>query len=119
MFNKYDADQTGTISFEEFVETCYDIVTVGQTASKKGTVTEEYAAAASSGMQDAITGAEDDDDEVEEPPEDIASLPAEEQEAAIKKKAFTMLFIGTAVVLIFSGETLLFNMRLLPSFHPD
>jgi len=102
MFNKYDADQTGTISFEEFVETCYDIVTVGQTASKKGTVTEEYAAAASSGMQDAITGAEDDDDEVEEPPEDIASLPAEEQEAAIKKKAFTMLFIGTAVVLIFS-----------------
>jgi len=105
IFSKYDSDKNGTISFEEFVEVCYYIVTVGYGAPEKGGnggIAQEYAEGASSGMQRAITGVKDEDIEEEETPEDIASLPAEEQETAIKKKAFTMLFIGTIAVLVFS-----------------
>jgi hypothetical protein len=48
------------------------------------------------------------EEEEEEVPEDIASLSPEKQEAAVKKKAFTMLGIGTFLVLLFSGKYLTF-----------
>ena len=44
------------------------------------------------------------EEEEEEMPDDIASLSPEEQEAAVKKKAFTMLALGTFLVLLFSGK---------------
>ncbi len=49
------------------------------------------------------------EEEEEEVPEDIASLSPEKQEAAVKKKAFTMLGIGTFLVLLFSGKYLTFH----------
>ena len=115
IFANSDIDASGCISFEEFVDVCYYIVTVGQKTpptkgSKEGKISHEYAVAASSGMQGALTGAEEEDHEEEEKPEDIASLPAEEQEAAVKRKAFTMLAFGTAAVLIFSGENYLLRL---------
>ena len=41
-------------------------------------------------------------EEEEEVPEDITSLPPHEQQRIIKQRAFTMLAIGTTLVLIFS-----------------
>ena len=109
IFANSDVDSSGCISFDEFVDVCYYIITVGQKRAptkgpKEGMISHEYAVAATSGIQGALTGAEDEDHEEEEKPEDIASLPAEEQEAAVKRKAFTMLAFGTAAVLIFSGK---------------
>jgi len=45
---------------------------------------------------------DEEDDEEEEMPEDICDLPPDVQQQIIKKRAFTMLFIGTALVVIFS-----------------
>jgi Ca2+/Na+ antiporter len=45
---------------------------------------------------------QDNDEEEEEMPEDIANLSPDEQQRAIKKKAFFMLAVGTSLVLLFS-----------------
>ena len=47
-------------------------------------------------------GEEGGQEEEEEVPEDITSLPPHEQQRIIKQRAFTMLAIGTTLVLIFS-----------------
>lgn len=44
----------------------------------------------------------EDEEEEEDVPEDLASLTPEQQQSAIKKRAFIMLTVGTALVLIFS-----------------
>ena len=43
-----------------------------------------------------------DEDEEEEMPDDIANLPPEKQQRAIKMRAFTLMFFGTVLVLIFA-----------------
>jgi Ca2+/H+ antiporter len=45
---------------------------------------------------------EDDGEEEEVIPEEFTSLSPDEQQSAIKRKAFAMLFVGTALVLLFS-----------------
>jgi Ca2+/H+ antiporter len=45
---------------------------------------------------------EDDGEEEEVMPEEFTSLSPDEQQSAIKRKAFTMLLVGTALVLLFS-----------------
>jgi hypothetical protein len=69
----------------------------GHDKSTRGTDTERVATA-------AMQSFGEDEEEEEEVPNDIASLSPEKQEAAIKKKAFTMLGVGTFLVLLFSGK---------------
>eukprot|EP00301_Raphidiophrys_heterophryoidea_P001233 c10599_g1_i4.p1 GENE.c10599_g1_i4~~c10599_g1_i4.p1 ORF type:complete len:612 (+),score=142.16 c10599_g1_i4:74-1837(+) len=47
-------------------------------------------------------GGEDDDDEDGSIPEDIASMPLEKQQAAIKRRAFGLMLLGTVLVLAFA-----------------
>ena len=58
-------------------------------------------------LASAISSVNDDDDdeeedEEEEIPDDIADLTPAQQQTVIKRRAFTTLAVGTAVVLIFS-----------------
>jgi len=105
LFAKYDKDKDGSISIDEFVLACYSIIT-GTLDTTATTVAPTSAAdKAERGLVSSAREVLLDDagEEEEEVPEDIALLSPEKQEAAIKKKAFTMLAIGTFLVLLFSG----------------
>jgi Ca2+/Na+ antiporter len=104
LFAKYDKDKDGSISIDEFVLACYSIIT-GTLDTTATTVAPTSAAdKAERGLVSSAREVLLDDagEEEEEVPEDIALLSPEKQEAAIKKKAFTMLAIGTFLVLLFS-----------------
>jgi len=92
LFSKYDTDGSGNIDYDEFVAACYSIITSTH-PSHSSTDAERHIASNVN---------EDDDEEEEEMPEDIANLSPDEQQRAIKKKAFFMLAVGTSLVLLFS-----------------
>lgn len=104
LFVKYDTNGNGAISFEEFVYACHSIISSSSLKSSRNLrnhtdkIEHGFAKAA---VNRALEGS--DDDEEDEVPHDIAQLPADEQQSAIKKKAFTMLGLGTLLVLLFSG----------------
>lgn len=102
LFNKYDNDKNGVISFDEFVQACHSLIVAStKSTTTDGTENNEIEIGfATSAFKTIEAG---DEEEEEEMPHEIAQLPAEEQQSAIKKRAFTMLFIGTLLVLIFSG----------------
>ena len=100
MFKTFDTDGNGEMTVDEFVLMCYHILMSqhGQKSSSDRStrhLEKNFAEAAMSTV---------DDEEEEEIPEDIAHLSPDEQEAAVKKKAFTMLAFGTFLVLLFSGK---------------
>ena len=83
---------------DEFAYMCYAVITAGRSSSDNSLV---------SGVANAaLESFGEDDGEEEEIPEEIADLSPEKQEAAVKKMAFTMLTLGTFVVLLFSGKIL-------------
>lgn len=108
LFVKYDIDGSGTISFDEFVAACHAIITASRKSSPSADEVRNFASASALehdfsqyAMKVAMEDGEEEEEE-EEIPHDIAHLPAEEQQSAIKKKAFTMLGFGTLLVLVFS-----------------
>lgn len=113
MFAKYDKDGNGIISFDEFIEACHSIIkkstmeTLPAEAKSFDVVEHGFANSA------MLTANEGEENEEEEVPQDIAHLPADEQQSAIKKKAFTMLGFGTLLVLLFSGMIAFAVIRLL------
>lgn len=103
LFQKYDTDGDENLSFQEFVWACYSILIAAKVIERPGgspasAVESTFAKTA----KFVATSEEGNEEEEEEMSPDIAALPAEEQEAAIKAKAFTMLAIGTSLVLLFS-----------------
>ena len=92
LFKKYDTDGNGNIDYDEFVAACYSIITSNHHSHSSMDAERHIASNVN----------EEDDDEEEEIPEDIANLSPDEQQYAIKKKAFFMLAVGTALVLLFS-----------------
>lgn len=87
LFDHFDKDKTESISFDEFVLICYSIM-----AAPEEEVVEE----------DEEKSLDEDEEEEEEIPEDMAHLPPDQQQVAIKKRAFTLLAIGTVLVLLFA-----------------
>merc|ERR1711935_862805 len=87
-------------NFEEFVLGCYSFLK----ASRRGTNVDARvennpeAIVATSAVDQVLA----DDEEEEELPDEIAELPAGEQQYAIKKMAFSMLALGTFMVLMFA-----------------
>mmetsp|Transcript_6463 Transcript_6463/g.9536 ORF Transcript_6463/g.9536 Transcript_6463/m.9536 type:complete len:547 (-) Transcript_6463:324-1964(-) len=97
LFDRYDKDNSGSICFDEFIRACYDHIK--QSGSERAV---SRPAVADIEKAKSLDGDEEDDEEEEEMPEDICDLPPDVQQQIIKKRAFTMLFIGTALVVIFS-----------------
>jgi len=104
LFSKYDKDDNGNISFHEFVLACYSIIVSASKGKSITGVKRTDLKAAEQGFATAavMTVTEEEEEEEEEVPEDIANLSPDKQEAAVKKKAFTMLAIGTFLVVLFS-----------------
>lgn len=104
LFAKYDKDNSGEISLDEFVLACYSILTAAhrEPSMRKERLTSEESTEVEIARAALETAAGDADEEKEEIPHDIASLAPASQEAAVKKKAFIMLGIGTFLVLLFS-----------------
>ncbi|KAL3822408.1 hypothetical protein ACHAXA_007415 [Cyclostephanos tholiformis] len=100
VFAVLDKDSSNSISYDEFIVACYLIIkTNDSTRSTRSSIIELSAAAHSLIHEE---NEDDDEEEEEHVPEDFTSLSPEEQQFAIKRRAFTMLFIGTALVLVFS-----------------
>jgi len=96
LFEKYDTDSSGSIDFEEFILGVHSFLIAGESSSS-GTKESKLAKA----TVDTVLSSCDDEEE-EDVPDEIADLPADEQQAAIKKMAFSMLAFGTALVLMFA-----------------
>lgn len=96
LFKKYDKDSSGCIDFEEFILGVHSFLTAAESSSSN---TKESKLAKAT-VEKALSS--HDDEEEEDIPEEIADLPADEQQAAIKKMAFSLLAFGTALVLIFA-----------------
>jgi Ca2+/Na+ antiporter len=114
MFDSADTDNSGFISFEEFVA-CFmsfaldpssDFSQVDAGPRYKINAVSMYLA---DGAGPEVNKGEEDEDEdgeeEEEIPEDLANLSPEEQQKQIKIRAFTKMGIGTALVLVFSDPT--------------
>jgi len=96
LFQKYDSDGDGTVSFDEFVQCCYDLI---KKAHGAGDATGSYR---DTMERELIENVNESEDEEEEVPIELADLPPNEQQKAIKKMAFSMLALGTALVLLFA-----------------
>jgi len=101
IFSLLDKDSNNSLSYDEFIVACYLIITTNDSARSKRTSIIEVSAAFASRIINE-ENEDDDEEEEEQVPEDFTSLSPEEQQFAIKKRAFTMLFIGTSLVLVFS-----------------
>ncbi len=121
VFSQFDRDGSNTIDFHEFICACYIIITQAnedehETAevemtgrgletmlSTRSIKTGRRGSVAPEAVVDSIFNDEGgDDEEEEEVPEDLTALSPDEQQRAIKKRAFLMLFVGTTLVVLFS-----------------
>lgn len=107
VFSQFDSDGDNVIDFTEFIEACYVIIKQAQDSHDDAQDTAQRRRTGSRPLRPTVVdnifqGEEGDDEEEEEVPEDLTSLSPEQQQRAIKRRAFLMLFIGTALVLLFS-----------------
>jgi len=107
VFSQFDSDGDNVIDFTEFIEACYVIIKQAQDSHDDAQDTAQRRRTGSRPLRPTVVdnifqGEEGGDEEEEEVPEDLTSLSPEQQQRAIKRRAFLMLFIGTALVLLFS-----------------
>ena len=99
VFSILDKDCSNSISYDEFIIACYLIIVSSDSAPRRSPLSMLSGTALNLMNNEEV---EEEEDEEEEVPEDFTSLSPEEQQFAIKRRAFTMLFIGTTLVLLFS-----------------
>eukprot|EP00804_Cyclotella_cryptica_P028967 CCRYP_012379-RA/>CCRYP_012379-RA protein AED:0.02 eAED:0.02 QI:157/1/1/1/0/0/2/312/558 len=97
VFSICDRDGSGVIDYDEFIAACYAIIK--QQATNKGKQDRSTTMIVEVG--DRMLN-ESDDEEKEDVPEEFTDLSPEEQQRAIKRRAFFMLTVGTCLVLLFS-----------------
>jgi Ca2+/Na+ antiporter len=106
IFNAADTDNSGSISFDEFTA-CMVAFALDPSAKLRAkenranppTVPRRASAIGAALDVEKQEGEEEEEDDI---PEDLADLAPEEQQRRIKKRAFTGLFYGTVLVVIFS-----------------
>ncbi len=118
LFEKFDTDKNGVISFDEFVDACHYIIVRSTSPKPHGTKDLGSSIISKGFTESAMKTAMELDAEEEEMPEEFADLPADQQQFEIKKRAFSMLALGTFLVLLFSGMYGGFLSR-LTVFIPD
>ena len=92
LMEQADTNHDGKVSLEEFIGLAYNLI-----------ISNDEDAPATEAQKEVADGVfREEDDEKEEIPEDFTSLSPEDQQKAIKKRAFTMLAVGTAIVIYFS-----------------
>ncbi|CAB9523005.1 Sodium/calcium exchanger [Seminavis robusta] len=96
LFRKFDTDGNGTICFDEFIGMAYTLITEDKDDIRSSV------RPLTQGVAEGIYSEDLDGEEEEEVPEDFADLPPDQQQLAIKKRAFVMLTIGTTLVVLFS-----------------
>eukprot|EP00527_Entomoneis_sp_CCMP2396_P003988 CAMPEP_0198150114 /NCGR_PEP_ID=MMETSP1443-20131203/49511_1 /TAXON_ID=186043 /ORGANISM="Entomoneis sp., Strain CCMP2396" /LENGTH=539 /DNA_ID=CAMNT_0043815329 /DNA_START=332 /DNA_END=1951 /DNA_ORIENTATION=- len=120
LFKNFDEDQNGTISLDEFIGVAYMLIKL---QDSKGAAAAAALQAENDDSEDSnnnttsatstrpshglnatmsINAFSNQDEEEEEIPAEFTDLSPDQQQAAIKKKAFWMLFSGSLVVLYFS-----------------
>lgn len=99
MFEEYDTDKDGSLSLDEFVKACYGIFLVEYMSEKEKTQNPPLSEDGYSEVEDADG---DEDEEEAGVHEKTTDLPADEQQRIIKKEAFSMLALGTFLVVTFS-----------------
>lgn len=105
LFESADADKSGSIEFEEFV-VCMMAFALSPDKGKslENTGPPKRIPTAGAYIQDMRTEDEEEGDpaEQEDMPEDLRSLSPEQQQAQVKKRAFSSMFWGSVLVLLFS-----------------
>lgn len=96
MFRDFDVNNDNQFSLDEFAQAAFEILKRSFESGHftRGNDQEPV-------RHDSEPGG-DDEEEEEDIPEEFVNLSPSEQQAAIKKKAFTMLIIGTFLVVLFS-----------------
>jgi len=108
ILNKVDSNHDDVLSLDEFVVLCYHLIMYEDdgTSPQEGSPKEDKLVAnLGKSVSEFVffNGADDlEDEEVEEIPDDFCNLSPEEQQTAIKLRAFKMLATGTLLVLYFS-----------------
>jgi len=101
ILSKIDSNDDNLVSLDEFVVLCYHLIMYEDNPEE--TNYQEMSKLGQSVKQTVFNpGNEDEEDEVEEVPEDFCDLSPEEQQTAIKMRAFRMLAMGTVLVVYFS-----------------
>eukprot|EP00301_Raphidiophrys_heterophryoidea_P020734 c5351_g1_i1.p1 GENE.c5351_g1_i1~~c5351_g1_i1.p1 ORF type:complete len:592 (+),score=195.62 c5351_g1_i1:44-1777(+) len=112
-FHRVDNDNSGSIDYNEFVDAMANFLVentkrVRAHRERGGELELSHVApqAGESSNSNKIKDEPKNDDDVDEDdaevPDDIASMPLEKQQAAIKKRAFGMMLVGSLLVLAFS-----------------
>ena len=100
LFAKYDTDRSGFISLDEFIGLAYALIK-SQDTQAEGHHRRQSLIVRNTIAKNAL-GDDAEDAEEEEMPDEFTHLSPDEQQAAIKKKAFIMLGMGTFLVMLFS-----------------
>ena len=95
LFQKYDVDRSGQISMDEFIGLAYALIKAQE--AKDGGRSRETPDTRTALAESAFATIEE-----EEVPEEFTDLPPDQQQAAIKQRAFVMLFLGAFLVVLFS-----------------
>ena len=97
LFQVYDTDKSGYISLDEFIGLAYTLIKKQEKKStKEGTVDTSVRST------DVLADAAFSDVETEEVPDEFTDLSPEDQQKAIKSRAFWMLLAGVVMVTVFS-----------------
>lgn len=111
VFEEVDTDRSGSIEYDEFIAACYNIIKsqektkIIEKSQEKTKIIEPERLTRRATEIVGVNILDDDkeeEEEEEEVPEDLTALSPKEQQRAIIRRAFSMLIIGTAIVLIFS-----------------
>ena len=100
LFQRFDTDRSGMISLDEFIGVAYALIKTQD--AKSGLSNESIRDGSLRGTKRAMAETAFADVEEEEVPEEFTDLPPDQQQAAIKKRAFGMLLAGTVLVVMFS-----------------
>ena len=102
LMGRFDTNNDGFISYDEFIGACYVFIKEHETLSKVSVRKLKARDLAQEQISSNILGDGGEEEEVEDIPEDFTDLSPEEQQTAIKKRAFGMLALGTFLVILFS-----------------